>query len=115
MNINPTGHRVLIKQDSLLEKDDIYKSALAAGLELPDHEDMKREKVGVDTGIVVKVPDTAYTWFKGAGWCKEGDRVAFAKYSGKVFRDPDDKHAVYLVVNDDDIIAVIGEDIDAGK
>ncbi len=109
VDITPAGYRILIKQDNLTEKDDVVSNALKAGLIIADDAGMKREQLGVDTGTVVSVGPTAYSQ-ADVPWCVVGDRVAFAKYSGKVFTDPEDKQ-VYLVVNDDDIIAVIGDDI----
>jgi co-chaperonin GroES (HSP10) len=36
--------------------------------------------------------------------------VAFAKYSGKTVKDPDD-HQDYMVLNDEDIVCVIKESV----
>lgn len=38
----------------------------------------------------------------GVPWCKKGDKVVYAKYSGKFLINPDDKKE-YVVVNDDAI------------
>jgi co-chaperonin GroES (HSP10) len=110
INVTPCGHRVLVKQDSLKERDATFKRAIAAGLALPEHTEIRREQLSVDTGVVLKVGPTAFKDYGGDPWCKVGDRVAFAKHTGKVFRDPKDKEVLYLVQNDEDIIAVIGDD-----
>lgn len=103
----------MIKQDKLIEADTFHKRAEALGMVIPQTEEKQRESIGVDTGTIVAVGDLAWKQFDVAPWAVLGDRVAFAKYAGKVFKDPSDMESVYLVINDEDIIAVIGADIDA--
>lgn len=110
MNITPCGYRVLVKLDTLQERDDVYKMADKAGLALPDHTELRREQLSIDSGTVLKIGQTAFKEYGGDPWCKVGDRVAFAKHTGKVFRDPKDSKAIYLVQNDQDIIAVLGDE-----
>lgn len=108
MNIIPCGHRVLIKQDRLYEKDDLHRRARESGLILAG-DDPKREQLGVDTGVVQRIGPSAFKDFGGEAWCKPGDRVAFAKHTGKAFRvEAEDGEVDYWIVfNDEDIIAVL--------
>lgn len=109
MQIDPCGHRVLIKQDILAERSDVHRRAKSAGIVLADTTDARREQLSMDTGVVLKIGQTAFKEFGGDPWCKVGDRVAFAKHTGKIFRDPNNQNNIYLVQNDEDIIAVIGD------
>ena len=96
-------HHVLVKLDDATEADDTYKRAKAAGIVL---ELDKREQAAVEYGTVVKIGPTA---FKDLGRdptiLKEGDRISFARYSGKSIKDSDGTE--YLLLNDQDILVVI--------
>lgn len=110
MKVIPAGHRVLIKQDRLEEADEQFKRAAEWGFIRAQTEDAQRAQVGVDTGVILDIGFNAWKGFDGGEpWAKVGDRVAFAKYSGKVFRDT--KGNTLLVVNDEDVVAIIGEDV----
>ena len=99
----PAGHRVLVKQDKLEQVDEVIAKARRAGLIV---EEDKRDQAGVDSGIVVALGPTAFKDFGGDAWCAVGDRVAFAKYSGKIIQENDEN---YVVLNDEDIVYVYGE------
>lgn len=103
--IKVVGYKVLLKMESLAERDETFKRLEKAGLAIPEHEDVKRRDAGVDRGVVVGVGEDAYTEVK-APWCKVGDTVAFAKYSGKLIEDPETKEK-FIVINDDDVVAVL--------
>lgn len=100
--IKAIGYRVIILQDKIEERDKIIANAKRQGIVLLDDE---REKAAVDSGTVVAVGPDAYKEATEP-WCKVGDRVAFAKYSGKIVEDLD--HTKYVIVNDDDVVAVLG-------
>jgi len=99
----PTGHRILVKQDELSSVDKDYKRAKESRIILVED---KREQAGVDTGIVVAIGSTAFKDFGGEPWFEVGDRVAFAKYSGKTVAEGD---CDFLVLNDEDVVYVYGE------
>lgn len=102
------GHRVLLKPVSLEEVDETYKRAKAAGIELfKSDEDKRREQNAVDKGIVVSVGNTAWKDLGGGEWAKVGDTIVYPKYSGKWIEDTDKEK--YLVLNDEDVLAVITE------
>ena len=96
-------HHVLAKLDDATEADDTYKRAKAAGIVL---ELDKREQAAVEYGTVVQIGPTS---FKDLGRdptiLKEGDRISFARYSGKSIKDSDGTE--YLLLNDQDVLVVI--------
>lgn len=105
MDIRPCGHRVVIKPFSLEEHDEVFKKARAAGIVLAEeHNDLKRQQNAVDSGTVVAIGSSAFA--DEEPWCTVGQKVYFAKYSGKaVVRD----NIRYLVMNDDDILCTVEE------
>lgn len=109
--IIPCGHRVVVKQEKLEDVDPTYKKAARAGIVFADTDDKRREQAGLDKGTVITVGPGAFVEFnKNQGldepWCKVGDKIAFAKYSGKNVVDPDNNE-VYVVLNDEDVVCII--------
>ena len=92
-----------MKLDDVIEADQDLKRAKAAGIIL---ELDKREQAAVEYGTVVKIGPTS---FKDLGRdptiLKEGDRISFARYSGKSIKDSDGTE--YLLLNDQDVLVVI--------
>ena len=96
-------HHILVKLDDATEADDTYKRAKAAGIVL---ELDKREQAAVEYGTVVKIGPTAFTDLgRDPTILKEGDRISFARYSGKSIKDSDGTE--YLLLNDQDVLVVI--------
>lgn len=108
MTIKVVLHRILIKQDKLEETNVDYLRARAAGIVLPDSDDKKRAQAGVDTGTVVAIGDTAFRDFGTTSPIKVGDKIAYARFSGKFITDPDDKQE-FVALNDEDVICVFTE------
>jgi co-chaperonin GroES (HSP10) len=109
------GHRVLLKLERLEDTDPKYRSAAAAGIVFAETEESKRKEVNHDKARVIAVGEDAFKQFyincNGSlegfqPWCKPGDMVAYAKYSGKIIEDPED-HKLYVVINDEDVVAVL--------
>ena len=96
-------HHVLVKTEDATDADQDLKRAKAAGIIL---ELDKREQAAVEYGTVVKIGPTS---FKDLGRdptiLKEGDRISFARYSGKSIKDSDGTE--YLLLNDQDVLVVI--------
>src|SRR3569623_124158 len=103
------GHRVLIKLDPIKKETD------SAIIVVRDDEE-RDHKINSSTGSVVAIGPTcwmAYDFYKPNGernpnwlpWCAVGDRVYFAKYAAKWNKDAEGNE--YVVVNDQDIIAVV--------
>ena len=95
----------------MYEQNDAYRRAKQIGLVLAG-EDPKREQLGVDTGIVQEVGPTAFKDYGGDPWCKVGDKVAFAKHTGKAFpkENAEGETEYWIVFNDEDIIAVLRDE-----
>lgn len=107
--IEPCGHRVLVKPESVADVDPAIKRAKALGFDMSSVENNKREQEAVVFGIVVSVGPTAWAHesLGGKPWAKVGDKVVFAKFSGKKIELPNQPEM--LVMNDEDIVAVIRE------
>lgn len=108
----PCGHRVLVKPDSLFEVDSRFKKAIEAKILLPRQEQFLREEAAVEVGTVLGLGITAFKDFGDDPWCKVGDKVYFARYSGKRLPDPenvDDVTKWILILNDEDVIAIVEE------
>ncbi len=109
--IEAIGHRIVLKLEQLvdIEADKTKALAQSAGLVLPDKvkEDLDnaayREQSSVDRGYVVEIGPTAYKDFGGTPWIAVGDYVAFARFSGKIVKDPFGTEE-YVVCNDEDIV-----------
>lgn len=100
MNLNPTGYRVLIKPDPLEEKSE--------GGILLHYQDERLARAATQTGVIVAIGKTAWDRHKGGTpWCDVGDHVVYSKYAGKQITDGQED---YLVVNDEDILAIKGEE-----
>lgn len=106
MKIIPTGHRLLVKPDSLEEADPTIAAAKKVGIVLSDLSE-RMEQTAIDTGIVLDIGPNAWKAFDdGHAWAKRGDRVVYAKYGGKLVKDGENK---FLILNDEDVIGVIYE------
>jgi co-chaperonin GroES (HSP10) len=107
--IIPAGHRVLVEQVDFQEQDEVYKSATAVGIVLV-HDKNVRNQESVDVGTIVLVGPNAWKGFDGGEpWAQIGDTIVFARHAGKRVDDPAAKDRHFLVLNDDDVVAVIKE------
>jgi co-chaperonin GroES (HSP10) len=104
--IVPVLHRILIRQDKLEEADKSYARMKKLDLILPENEDRKRAQVGVDRGTVIAIGTTAFKDFGTSSPIKVGDKVAYARFSGKIIPDPQTEEE-FVALNDEDIIAVL--------
>ena len=109
MGIKVVGHRILIKPFKLEEVDEAFKRAKAAGIQFVENDEMRREQNAVDKGTVVSIGSTAFKDFGGDPWCKVGDLITYAKYSGKYAEDPSTKER-YVILNDEDCLAVLTQE-----
>jgi co-chaperonin GroES (HSP10) len=103
--------------EKLEDADPMYKRMKELGIARAETEDTKRLEDGLDRGTVVEVGPDAFKQFyincNGSldgftPWCKPGDFIAFARYAGKLLEDPE-THEKYTVLNDEDVVAVLGE------
>lgn len=106
MAIKPILHRILVKPDSIEDKDEAWKAAKRLGLDIIKDE-RDREQAAIDTGTVIAYGDTVFVAFGAeTNPIKVGDTVVYARYAGKVIEDPADK-VRYVALNDEDVIAII--------
>lgn len=98
--IQPAGHRVLVKVE---EAEKVTKGGIIIADTIVD-----RNTEASTIGTVVAVGPTAWQAFDdGIAWAKVGDKVAFAQYGGKKITDPETEET-YRILNDEDILAVLG-------
>lgn len=100
--INPAGHRILVLPREVTEKTQ-------SGIIVSTTGQREREQMSNTTGIVVAMGDTCYDDM-AQPWCKVGDKVAFAKYSGLLYMGKDG--ITYRMFNDGDITAVLDADVE---
>jgi co-chaperonin GroES (HSP10) len=104
MKIHPTAHRVLVE---LIYVDEEEKSS--GGIIVTTSKFHEARKRAMQEAFVVEIGPTAFRAFDdGVPWCKVGDRVMIAKYSGEDRAD-EDTGTVLRVINDEDIFAVLEE------
>lgn len=98
MKFEVCGHRVLLDPEHIDEETEW-------GFKLDVGDDWKREKAATVIGKIIAVGDTAWKDFSdGKPWAKVGDRVYYARYSGKTIEDGEKQ---YVIVNDEDIQCII--------
>lgn len=105
--IIPAGHRVLVQPEEALK-------AKEGVIEIPDHI-KDRHGMSQTAGRLIEVGPTAWQadWAGNKPWAEAGDRIMFAKFGGIQIRGDDG--ATYRLLNDEDIIAVISEELDISK
>ena len=98
--IIPLMHRALVKPKQV-------ETRTASGIILTDSL-TRKEQAATEEGVVLALGDTFGRDFKAELLPKVGDKVYFAKYAGKFIKDDNGDDLVLL--NDDDVIAIIQED-----
>lgn len=107
--IFPLLHRILVKAEKFEDVNKDIQRAKSFGLVIPELEDMKRAQASVDVGVVVAIGPTAYRDFNTDVPVAIGERVNYARFAGKLIRDPETDEE-YVCLNDEDIICVIRGD-----
>lgn len=98
--VKAVGFRVVVKLKKIEEK------LTPGGVIVRAESQMHKEKRATQEAYVVEVGPQAFKDFgDGEPWCKKGDCVLIAKYSGDDLLDVEDDE-VYRVINDRDIEAV---------
>jgi co-chaperonin GroES (HSP10) len=115
MKVIAVGHRVVVKPYSISEHDKVFASAKKAGIELLEV-DERRQQTAVDRGVVIEVGPTAFYAFHPGNhpepfkpWCKPGDLIGYTKNAGKLIKVSDSPEQHVLVINDEDVVAVLEE------
>lgn len=102
-------NRVLVKAEDLkrCHRVETPNGVIEIPIEYGDLE--KRHAASVTQGVVVSVGPDAYSdyGYKDGKPVKVGDIVQFAKFSGAPVLDPDSPSERLVVLNDEDVIAII--------
>ena len=94
MKIIPILHRIVVKPDNI-------ETITEGGIILAVNE--KREQQAQEIGTVVSIGPTAFKHYGGEPTdLKIGDKVAYARYAGKVMEDTE-----LVILNDEDIVAIL--------
>lgn len=102
LNIKPCGHRVLVLPDEVSDR--------RGSLYVPQTV-RSQEQYAQIYGVLVAVGENAWKAFDdGRPWAQVGQRVCIAKYGGFEVIDPITEDC-YRLLNDEDICAVIGDEI----
>ena len=103
---DPVGYHMLVALPTMAEKT-------ASGIYIPEPVN-DRERAATVVGVVVAMGDECYKDPKrfpaGKPWCKVGDTVLFARYSGMRFRSMDaasGELVEYRMLSDDNIVGVV--------
>jgi co-chaperonin GroES (HSP10) len=108
------GHHLILKRCPIKTKTDSGIITVAT------EQEKKMQEANQALGLVVDIGPTAFKgfreivdnkWVNGTRWVNEGDMVIATKYGGASFPDPADPEEFYWFVNDEDIVAVVHEDI----
>jgi co-chaperonin GroES (HSP10) len=100
------GQRILVKPDNLEHEAKLGDSGVTIQIVRPGDLE-KAERNATDIGTVVQLSEIAYLDIAdGTKWCEVGDRIIYAKHSGKWITDPDTQEEFYAI-RDEDVQAVI--------
>lgn len=100
--LRPMEYNVVIRMDATEEKT-------AGGIIIPVAK-QERDELATDQGTLVAVSPHAFSyadWPAGAVPPKEGDRVMFAQYAGRIWKPKGDKGPTFRILKDKDIVAVV--------
>ncbi len=111
MAVIPCGHRVLVKAKKYITHDPVMERARRElGFEFVLDKNTRYD-ASVDKGVIVAIGNTAWKDF-GDPWATVGDTVVYAKNAGKSVEDPEDPENPeyqYVLLNDEDVVAIIKE------
>jgi co-chaperonin GroES (HSP10) len=109
-------HRILVERDipedtdAVKTKRALEKSGLAVPPSVKDELEKKalRENASMDKGTVIAIGETAFRDYGIECPIKVGDYIVYAKYGGKDVTDPE-SGKVYVVINDEDVVATLSK------
>ena len=100
-------HRVAVKPFDFTDWDEGRKRLKELGWEIPQTEREVRAQASVDVGTVVEIGPTAFDGLTKEVPIKVGDVVSYVKNAGKLVKNPVKDNEEVVVLNDEDLIAVI--------
>jgi len=101
-NKHAVGHFLLIRVEETEKKT-------KGGIVIPDTV-RDSDRRAAEVGVVLEIGPTAWKVdaLGGEPWVNVGDRIFFAKYSGKWVKDPqDEEDEELLIIRDEDVVGVI--------
>jgi len=99
MTIKLLTHHVLVKLD-----DPELKTQ--SGIIIATEEQAKKERKAVEYGTVIQVGPTSFIDYgRSPDILRPGDKVSFARYSGKEVVDTNKEQ--YILLNDQDVLCVL--------
>jgi len=110
MRVVAVGHRLVIKPFTVEQVDEVVASAKRTGIIVQEQTE-RQMLTGVDRGIVLEVGPEAFKAFGTTAWCKVGDTIGYTKNAGKFIKINDDVKQSVLVINDEDVVAVLEETV----
>ena len=103
----PTGYRLMILPF-------VQKQTTKGGILLAT-QTLEKERLATNVGFIISLGDDAYkdeVKFPNGPWCAEGDWIIFGRYAGaRIKIDGGDLR----LLNDDEVLAVIGEPEDVSQ
>lgn len=96
MSVVPYLHRALVKPK---KAETVTESGIIISL------NERRETASAEEGVILAIGDTFGEAYNAKQNPEVGDRVYFAKYSGKWIKDENGEDLVLL--NDEDVVAII--------
>lgn len=100
----PVGYRMLIEP---IQSDKVTKGGIVLVDESKQYADAANS-----VGRVLKQGESCYQGGKfSSPWCKPGDYVLYARHVGQriEWREQDGESKTYLLINDDDVRAVVAD------
>lgn len=99
MTIKLLTHHVLVKLDD-------PELRTKSGIIIATEEQAKKERKAVEYGTVIQVGPTAFIDYgRSPDILQPGDKVSFARYSGKEVVDTNKEQ--YILLNDQDVLCVL--------
>ena len=103
--LNIKGYRILVQPKEI---ETVSSGGIVITLEGTN--EAKLEEAGQQFGTVLSIGATCWkTEVLGEPWCEVGDTILFSRHSGRFVYDPDDNDKKYMIINDTDVIAVVGD------
>lgn len=107
-------HRVLVERDipedtdAVKTKKEMERLGLLTPPKVQEEIDKRalRENASMDKGVVLALGETAFRDYGIESPIKVGDYISYAKFGGKDVTDPEDGK-VYVVINDEDVVAIL--------
>lgn len=106
MALKAVAFRVILRVKEAVSEHEVKGTSIKLALPV----DKKLERQAYTEGTVVDIGPDAWAAYRPSlpfAGLKEGDRVFYAKYSGKWIADPETGEEL-LIVNDEDIVAKVG-------